>query len=251
MTLGVSAIPALSAAWALKDTKALKSSVESVLRVTMMFSLPAGIGMGVLAYPILQMMYETGKSAEAVSIAAPIMAAYGYTIFLISLSQPMTNMLQALGKAKIPVISLSIGAIAKVITNYIFIGMPQLNINGAVVGTVVCYTIIVVINLVALIRTARVKIDYMSVFVKPIVCSVLCGVAARTSFGIFNAILPEIYKGDHSITNILATAIAVVFAVIVYFISMLLVNGIVKEDIIMLPKGEKIAKTLAKYGFIG
>ena len=26
---------------------------------------------------------------------------------------------------------------------------------------------------------------------------------------------------------------------------------IVKEDIIMLPKGEKIAKTLAKYGFIG
>ena len=81
MTLGVSAIPALSAAWALKDTKALKSSVESVLRVTMMFSLPAGIGMGVLAYPILQMMYETGKSAEAVSIAAPIMAAYGYTIF--------------------------------------------------------------------------------------------------------------------------------------------------------------------------
>ena len=138
MTLGVSAIPALSAAWALKDTKALKSSVESVLRVTMMFSLPAGIGMGVLAYPILQMMYETGKSAEAVSIAAPIMAAYGYTIFLISLSQPMTNMLQALGKAKIPVISLSIGAIAKVITNYIFIGMPQLNINGAVVGTVVC-----------------------------------------------------------------------------------------------------------------
>ena len=251
MTLGVSAIPALSAAWALKDTKALKSSVESVLRVTMMFSLPAGIGMGVLAYPILQMMYETGKSAEAVSIAAPIMAAYGYTIFLISLSQPMTNMLQALGKAKIPVISLSIGAIAKVITNYIFIGMPQLNINGAVVGTVVCYTIIVVINLVALIRTARVKIDYMSVFVKPIVCSVLCGVAARTSFGIFNAILPEIYKGDHSVTNILATAIAVVFAVIVYFISMLLVNGIVKEDIIMLPKGEKIAKTLAKYGFIG
>lgn len=251
MTLGVSAIPALSAAWALKDTKALKNSVESVLRVTMMFSLPAGIGMGVLAYPILQMMYETGKSAEAVSIAAPIMAAYGYTIFLISLSQPMTNMLQALGKAKIPVISLSIGAIAKVITNYIFIGMPQLNINGAVVGTVVCYTIIVVINFVALIRTARVKIDYMSVFVKPTVCSVLCGVAARTSFGIFNAILPEIYKGDHSITNILATAIAVVFAVIIYFISMLLVNGIVKEDIIMLPKGEKIAKTLAKYGFIG
>lgn len=251
MTLGVSAIPALSAAWALKDKLQLKQSVESVLRVTMMFSLPAGIGMGVLAYPILQLMYETGKSADAVSIAAPIMAAYGYTIFLISLSQPMTNMLQALGKAKIPVYSLSIGAIAKVITNYIFIGIPALNINGAVVGTVVCYTIIVVINLVALVRTTKVKLDYMSIAVKPLICSVLCGIAAYTSFGIFNTILPQITKGGHSITCAIATVIAVGLAVVVYAISMLLVNGIVKEDIIMLPKGEKIAKILAKYGFIG
>ncbi|MBQ5996125.1 MAG: polysaccharide biosynthesis protein [Clostridia bacterium] len=250
MTLGVSAIPALSAAWALKDKLQLKNSVESVLRVTMMFALPSGIGMGVLAFPILQMMYETGKSADAVSIAAPIMAAYGYTIFLISLSQPMTNMLQALGKAKVPVYSLSIGAIAKVVTNYIFIGIPSININGAVIGTIVCYTIIVVINLISLLRTTKVKLDYMSVAVKPLFCSVLCGVAAYTSYGIFNNILPDITKGGHSFTNILATLIAVMFAVLVYGISMLLVGGMVKEDIIMLPKGEKIAKTLAKYGFI-
>lgn len=250
MTLGVSAIPALSAAWALKDKKQLKQSVESVLRLTMMFSLPAGIGMGVLSYPILQLMYETGKSADAVSIAAPIMAAYGYTIFLISLSQPMTNMLQALGKAKIPVYSLSIGAIAKVITNYIFIGIPSLNINGAVVGTVVCYTIIVVINLAALIKTTKVRLNYMSILIKPLVCSVLCGIAAYTSYGIFSALLPEISKGGHSLTNIIATLIAVVLAVLVYAISMLLVNGIAKDDILMLPKGEKIAKILAKFGFM-
>ncbi len=250
MTLGVSAIPALSAAWALKDKVQLKQSVESVLRVTMMFSLPAGIGMGVLSYPILQLMYETGKSADAVSIAAPIMAAYGYTIFLISLSQPMTNMLQAIGKAKIPVYSLSIGAIAKVITNYIFIGIPALNINGAVIGTVVCYTIIVAINLIALVRSTKVKLDYMSIVVKPLLCSVLCAIAAYTSHGIFMGLLPEISKGGHSVTNLIATAIAVIFAVAVYAISMLLVNGIVKDDVLMLPKGEKIAKILAKYGFM-
>jgi stage V sporulation protein B len=159
-------------------------------------------------------------------------------------------MLQALGKAKIPVISLSIGAIAKVITNYIFIGIPSININGAVVGTVVCYTIIVAINLIALLKFTKVRLNFMSVAVKPLVCSVLSGVAAYTSYGIFNNILPEIDKGGHSLTNIIATAIAVVFAVVIYAISMLLLGAIAKEDIIMLPKGEKIAKTLAKYGFI-
>lgn len=250
MTLGVSAIPALSAAWAVKDKKVVKISIESVLRVTLMISLPAGIGMGVLATPILEMMYQTGKSASAISIAAPIMAAYGYTIFLISLSQPMTNMLQALGKPSVPLRSLTVGAVAKVIANYIFIGIPRFNINGAVFGTVICYTIIVIYNYIALVRTTKVRVNLMSVFVKPLICSVLCGVAAYTSYGLFSNILPDWSRGALSVTNIVACAVAIVFAVLVYGISMLLVGGIAKDDINMLPKGEKIAKMLAKYGFI-
>src|SRR5699024_10687056 len=91
MTLGVSAIPALSAAWPGSAKMFLMVSAVSVLCVTLMFSLPAGSGMGVPAEPILDVRYATGKSAPAVATAAPIMAAYGYTIFLISLSQPMTN----------------------------------------------------------------------------------------------------------------------------------------------------------------
>ena len=250
LSLGVSAIPALSAAWAVKDHKALKVSVESVLRVTLMIALPAGIGMAVLAEPILDMMYETGKSADAVSIAAPIMAAYGYSIFLMCLSQPTTNMLQALGKTGTPLRSLTVGAVAKVIANYIFIGIPQININGAVIGTVICYTIIVVWNVAALLRTARVRVNWVSVFVKPLFSAVLCGVAAFTSYGLFSNILPDISRGDFSVTNILATCIAVIFAVAVYAIAMFLVGGIAKSDVKMLPKGEKIAKLLAKYGFL-
>ena len=250
MTLGVSAIPALSAAWAVKDKRVLKVSVESVLRVTLMISLPAGIGMGVLATPILDMMYQTGKSASAISVAAPIMAAYGYTIFLISLSQPMTNMLQALGRPGVPLRSLTIGAVAKVICNYIFIGIPKINISGAVIGTVVCYSIIVIYNYIALVRTTKVRVNLISVFVKPLICSALCGVAAYTSYGLFANILPDLSRGLLSLTNITATCISIVFAVLVYGISMLLIGGIVKDDVVMLPKGEKIAKLLAKYGFI-
>ena len=250
MSLGVSAIPALSAAWAVKDQKSLKTSVESVLRVTLMISLPAGFGMGVLATPILDMMFSTGKSAPAIPTAAPIMAAYGFTAFLMALSQPMTNMLQAIGKENVPVKSLTLGAVAKVVANYIFIGIPTLNINGAVLGTVICYTIIVVYNYIALVRTTKVKISLKSVFLKPLFASILCTVGAFTSYGLCMNLLPNLSKGNLSITNILATLVAVVFAVVIYAISMLLIGGIAKDDVLMLPKGEKIAKMLAKYGFI-
>jgi stage V sporulation protein B len=49
----------------------------------------------------------------------------------------------------------------------------------------------------------------------------------------------------------LSTFIAIGIAAVIYLISLLLVKGIAKDDIIMLPKGEKIAKTLEKYGFLG
>lgn len=250
MTLGVSAIPALSAAYAVKNKKLIKSSIESVLRVTMMIALPSGIGMGVLAEPILSMFYETGKSSPAISIATPIMAAYGYTIFLMAVTQPMTNMLQAVGKAMVPVKSLTLGAVVKVVANYIFIGIPTININGAIIGTVLCYAIVMIYNYIALVKAVKIKVSIKSVFVKPTISSVLCGVAAYCAYGISYHFLPQTLFHGHSLANIAASCIAVAAAAIIYAVSMLLIGGIVKDDIIMLPKGEKIAKMLAKYGFI-
>ena len=245
MPLGISAIPALSAAWAIRSKSQVKTSIESVLRVTMIVAVPCGIGMGVLAQPILAAFYGGGNSAAGISIAAPVMAIYSMFVPLMSLSQPMTNMLQALDRAKIPLISLTLGALAKLICNYVLVAIPELNVNGAVIGTILCYVLIVVINLVALIRTARIRINLMSVFIKPTFCGILCGVGAYTSFGILNRFLPAF-----SLKTVLCLGVAICFGGIIYLISMLLIKGIAKDDIIMLPKGEKIAKILAKYGFI-
>jgi stage V sporulation protein B len=245
MTLGISAIPTLSAAWAVKNKEKIKVSIESVLRVTMLVAMPCGIGMGVLAQPILAMFYGSGESASGVSIAAPVLTAYGFTIFLMALSQPMTNMLQALDKTKVPLISLSVGAIVKLISNFIFVSIPSLNVNGAVIGTILCYVVIVGINLFSLINTTKVKLNIISVFAKPIFSGVLCGVAAYTSYGLCNKFIP-----DFSLKSIMALGIGIGFGGLVYVISMLLIKGISKDDVVMLPKGEKIAKILAKYGFI-
>ena len=104
---------------------------------------------------------------------------------------------------------------------------------------------ITIINLFAILKTTRIRINFISVFIKPIICGVLCGVGAYTSFGLCNRFIPEF-----SVKNILCLGIAIGFGGIIYVISMLLVKGIAKDDVIMLPKGEKIAKILAKFGFI-
>ena len=249
---GISAIPALSAAWAVKDKKSIKITIESVIRITMLIALPAGFGMAVLAEPILSLVYSSTNASNLVSIAAPILTTYGFAIFLFAVSSPVTNMLQALGIMDMPLKSLAVGAVVKIILNYILVGNPKININGAPVGSIVCYVIIVSINIFMLIRISGVKINFMSVFFKPLFCSAISSVTAYACYRVFGALLQGVGDPASRLNgSTIATLIAVVAAVFAYVVSLLLSKGISRDDVNMIPKGEKIAKVLEKHGFLG
>ncbi len=247
VSLGVSALPALSAAWAVKDKRIIKNTIESVLRITMLVALPAGIGIGVLAKPILTLIYGWGDSADIIPIAAPLVATYGFATAIISVSTPVTNMLQAIGRADIPLKALIAGASVKIISNYILVGTPKYNIRGAPFGSVLCYVIIVIVNLYYLQKISKVRPDFVSVYLKPLFSSILCGTTAWLTYSSIGKLLAT-SAGELAIKNVaLATVVSIISAGGVYVISIFLIKGIVKEDIIALPKGEKIAKTLEKY----
>lgn len=249
--LGVSALPALAAAWAVKNKDNIRSTIETVIRIGMLIALPAGIGIAALAEPILNVIYGRGASSDAIAIITPIMIAYGLATCVMAISTPTTNMLQAIGRTDIPVKSVIVAAIAKIVCNFILVGNPKINVYGAVIGTILFYVVIVAFNMISLLRVSKVKVRWMSVFVKPLICASLCGITAFTSNALLNRIFPA--GNTDSILNAgtFAMLISVGLAVIVYVISLLLLKGIAKEDVAVLPKGEKIAKTLEKYGLLG
>ena len=241
LTLGISAIPALTAAWANKNKKDIKVTVESTLRVTMMIAMPAGFGIAALARPILNLLYHS--ESAMFSIAEPLLVVYGLGLFLFAATSPMTNMLQAVGRMDIPIKSIAIGSCAKILLNFILIGNPAINIKGAPISTTVCYIIIFAINLTSLLRVTKVRIDFVSVYLKPFISGLLCGAVAFAS----NWLIVE----KLGIESRLVCIVSVGLGGITYAISMLIFKGIVKDDVLMLPKGEKIAKVLAKFGFLG
>lgn len=246
VSLGVSALPAVSAAWAVKDRTAIKSSVNTVIRASMMIALPAGIGMGVLAQPILNLIYGRGLLADDVQMMAPLVAVFGFTTAIVSLSTPLTNVLQAIGRTDIPVKSMIVAAIIKIICNFVLVGNPRFNIYGAVIGTVLFYAVSVIINLIFVIKETHVKLDIMADFIKPLVASVLCaGGAFATHYFLANKVFSN--TGD----SILALCVAIVVAVVIYAAVLLLIKGLVKEDVESLPMGKKIAKVLEKCKLLG
>ena len=251
MTLGVSAIPVISAAVAKKDFKEVNSTVNTVFRTTMLIALPAGAGFFALSEPIMNLLYKGTEGESGIAIAAPVLGLYGLMMAILTLSSPLTNMLQAIGRADVPAKALALGCVFKIGLNYILIGIPEINVKGAVFGTAFFYLLCIFYNYSVLRKETGVRIDIKTVLVKPLIGAVACGGAAYGSYAFLSSVLTFGDMNSRLNGQSLACLISVGIAVGVYGIFVLLSKTLVKDDILMLPKGEKLAKILEKYKLLG
>lgn len=255
ITFGLSAIPILSEAWIKRDLKTVKKSTETVIKLTMLLALPAGFGMLALSRDILVLLYGRSEvNAPALPYMAPILGLYGISAMFLALTQPVTSMLQSIDRADVPIKTIGVGAAVKLIANFILVSIPSINIQGAVVGSILCNMVIVVYGLYILAKDAHIKYNYMSDFIKPGFCAMLSAGAAWVVNGIGDKIFPE--KGLTALASILtgdniATVLGILAAVAMYVFSLLVTKTVSKDEIIMLPGGRKVAKLLEKYKLIG
>lgn len=251
MTLGVSAIPIMSAAMARRDFKLVNNTVNTVFRTTMLISLPAGAGFFALSKPILSLLYNGTENEAGIAVAAPILAMCGIIMPLLTLSSPLTNMLQAIGRADVPAKAIGIGCVFTIALDYILIGIPEINIKGAVCGSALFYIICISVNYSVLKKETGIKLDIKTVILKPLVCALLCGASAWGSYKLLSSVLTFGDPSGRLNGASLSCLISIAVAVIIYAVAVLLTKTIVKDDVLMLPKGEKIAEILEKYKLLG
>lgn len=234
VAMGVSALPTITVAWSTKNTDELRRGVESVLRVTLLFALPAGLGMSVLSRQILTLLY--GGRPEEVAIAAPLLTLLGLAVIFASACSPINSMLQAVGHADLPVKIMVVCASIKLATNYILVGIPEINIRGAAIGTLICYILIMTISLFFLFRITKIRPNYKTTFIRPALSALLCAGAA---YGVCR--LLETHFG-----NTISTIGGMAVGGVVYLVALILLRAITEDDIRRLPKGEKLAQLYQK-----
>lgn len=235
---GIVALPSVTRAWTLKDGARLKKSMETVIRMTMLVTIPAGIGLSVLGPDLLSVVYR--NRPNAVAIAAGIIPILGVATVFMAASTPICSMLQAVGRVDLPVKIISVGLLIKIAVNYVLVGMPQINIQGAGIGTLAGYAFILVTSMYMLCRQTKIVPDFMGTIVKPLVASIFCGVSAMISMNIFREKLPIL----------IAVAFSIIFAVVIYVLILLILGAFDRSDIKFLPGGKKFIKILEKLHFI-
>lgn len=236
---GSSAMPNVTSAWTKGDKTELRKSINIVLKMTMMFTLPMALGLCVLAHPIMGLVY--GRVPAIVGIGGNILSVMGITTIFTAIITPICSMINGIGKVKIPMILYTVCMVVKVGTSWIFVSIPEINVQGATAGSMVSYALICVIGMFLLIKYSGIVPDFFSTTVKPLLGAVCSSAAAFLSIRLFDNFLPQ-----------RAAAIAAILvAVVIYMAVLLIIRTFSAEEIKFLPKGEKIAKTLEKLHLIG
>ncbi len=228
VALSMSAVPAISSAIAGKSDGEAKTITQSLIKITVLFALPCAVGLSALSKGILGLLYS---DADAFMLLEKLSIA----IIFVSIVQVSNAVLQAYGKVYYPVFSMLAGGVAKVLMNYFFI--PVWGIDGAPIATIVCYGIIALINIICIVRVVKIRFDWMDTAIKPLFAALVMGIVLIL---LENAI--GISRG--------ATIVTIGIGGLVYVISAFLVRAIKREDILILPKGEKLAEILGKFRLI-
>lgn len=238
--LAISALPNVTAAWVSGTKEKIRKNIETILKMTTVVSFPAGLGMSVMSYPIMDLIYNTfGKSRQIgeICISSQIMSVYAIAVIFVSISTPLCSMLQAIGRADLPLKILTVGMIIKIGLNYVLVGIPEINVQGAGIGTLVCYVFVCVTSIILLCKKTGITINWMSVVLKPLMCGLMCAAAAYSSHGFLKNVVN--YK--------VATILSIGIAGIIYVLGLLLSRCLSSSDLSTVPGCKKIVKTLEKY----
>ena len=232
----VSIIPAITSNLTLCDDRGVKATEESAARVTGLIALPCAVGLTLMARPVMALL--GGYSAERLDLAQKLMAVLGVCIFLYAIVQYTNAVMQAHGKAHIPVINMLLSGGIKLAVVYVLAGNPNVGILGAPIGALLCDLCIAVLNLICIRWFVPQRPALIKNLLRPIVPAAIMGAAVFAS----NWGLQQLLGADAS--RVLLCAIPIAIGAIVYCVCAVVCKVITKEDCQLLPKGDKIARFL-------
>ncbi|MDF2839379.1 MAG: polysaccharide biosynthesis protein [Clostridia bacterium] len=236
ISLAASLVPAIAESMAKKDYVGVAKKSELSIRVSLIVGLPAAMGLFILADPIMSMMYP--EETKTLGIA---MAYLSPAIIFLTLVQTLTAILQGMGKERIPVINLFIGAVVKIIVSYTLTSIPYINVRGAALGTVAGYSVAAALNMIYIIKYQGYGLNYIKAFFKPAAATLAMMVAAYLTYNTSIKLLES---------NSLATLLSIIIAASIYGVVLILIRGISIEELQMAPGGGRLSSILKKKGLL-
>jgi stage V sporulation protein B len=230
----ISIIPAITAQITSGSKKEAKATAESAARVTALIALPCAVGLAVLSEPIIALL--GGYSGERLELASKLMSILGICVAFNATVLLTNAIMQANGHAILPVVNMFVGGFIKLAAVLILTRNPSIGIMGTPIGSLLCYMVITVLNLI----TMKIVLKNSPAMIKNMVRSLLSAlIMGVCTFGAWYGL-----KALGLTSSLILCALPICVGAVVYLVCAVTLKAITREDCLLLPKGEKIANLL-------
>ena len=218
--IGVGLVPTLTRCFESGDKSGADENLHSAMKITSLVVFPAAAGMLALSPQILGLIYSSKPfGAEIASHQLRILSVC--SVFA-GFSVPFTNILQSVGKERIPVYNMLIGVALKAVINLLTVQNTALNVNGAAIGTLVCYVFIFVSDYYFIVKETGFRIAILKDVLKPFASAALSATGGYFCFVILS---------EHLSQKLSAVA-AILAAVLIYGAAVIITKTVLLSDIL-------------------
>ena len=231
VAITASVIPAISAALARRSRKSARRIAAASLRMCALVALPAGVGLFVLGEPIIRLLFSDLEP----QLAGALLSTLGLASIFVCIMMVCNSILQAYGFINLPVVVMLLGGVVKIVVNYNLVVTPQVGIYGAPLGNILCFGLVCVLDLIIVRRVIPGFPGLISLFGKALLSAALMGGAVWGCYGLTARFLDS---------NTVCTLFSILVGGAVYLALVVLLRAITRDELALMPKGEKIARLL-------
>jgi stage V sporulation protein B len=230
-------MPEVSAAYAVKKYDTANGQVQKTIRMTMFICIPATVGLTVLAFPVMGVLFPAASE-----LASKLLMTGAVYVIFTALCTVTGCALQAIGKQQIAMINagialgVNIAALAVILLLF-----PQLDIYAVMLAGIIFSVVYCVLNAVSMRKYLGFRNEFKKTYVEPLLASAFMGVISAV-----------IYYLLFNLTRrpFIALAAAIIAGVVFYLIFYVLVSRIKEDELRRYPAGRilvKIMRTLHVY----
>ncbi len=230
--MGAASIASLSADHANGDYDGVRSKVKASIKFNMLIAIPSAVGMGVLAAPIMEIVWHDNSR-----LSANVMVLGCISIVFYALSTISTAVLQGINKMNVPLINSAISLVIHIVIVFCLLKFTSLSVFALVIGNVTFPLVVCILNWLSVEKYLDYQQEVVRTFVIPTVSAGIMGVLAGLS-----------YWGLHTLTDnvMISLVLSVILGVVIYFLLLIFLKGINEEELSVVPKGEAFVKLLKK-----
>lgn len=230
--LAASSVPALTAAYTRGNKEAVRSQINTAIRFIMVVAFPCAVGMGVLASPILQLLF-----GDSTKLAASMLQLGAVSIIFFSLSTLSNGLLQGINRMREPVKNALIALVLHIGLLVFLMLVFKLNIYAVVAANAFFGLLMCLLNAYSVRKYSGYKQEIKRTFLIPGIAAAIMGAAVWLMY----RLMLYLFRA-----NAIATIFSILTGIIVYGIVLLLLKGLREEEILKFPKGALVVQLAKK-----